>query len=415
MSLIPSSTSTVRTPGLVSTSLSSRANALGPALPAFATPSSTRFPEMPSFEIASRRCSGSLAYRSASTSGQRRFVSIVVPTDDVIESPSVATVSTCRGAVDDRGVQEEPCGRLGLVRRRRLVRGVIAGCRLVAVLHRPVVRRDHAGRPDHMQTHGQARLRRHRPRQRITDRQRTRRDRTDVFPPNVSRRLDPGTTFAPPSCRPTYTESVTNGWSPFAFDNRIRRSDPPMLVRRMFRTVMSFNVPPAMSSLAPHVVTRLGPEPADADPSGAAAVHQTRRTHRHHQQTRAHPAPRGSIHAPKSSLNRHACNRLHVLQRQTARFRRRVVGGTEGQEVSAQQAGLPACQRLRSAGSNGLPPVLRALWPHHRPETLRERRPGGCDDPGGVADHVLVGEPEDQPARRHQFVVPSAIRGEVVR
>jgi hypothetical protein len=54
---------------------------------------------MPSFEIPSRRCSGNVAYRSASTSGHRRFVSIVEPTDDVIESPSVATVSTCRGAV----------------------------------------------------------------------------------------------------------------------------------------------------------------------------------------------------------------------------------------------------------------------------------------------------------------------------
>ena len=53
---------------------------------------------MPSLEIASRRGSGSWPYRSASTSGHRRFVSIVVPTDDVIESPSVATVSTCCGA-----------------------------------------------------------------------------------------------------------------------------------------------------------------------------------------------------------------------------------------------------------------------------------------------------------------------------
>jgi hypothetical protein len=205
---------------------------------------------------------------------------------------------------------------------------VITGGRLVAVLHRPVVRRDHTGRPDHMQTDGQAGLRGHRPRQRITDRQPTRR-----YP---HRRL--------PAERQPPARSRYDGRSALMSPDVHGISDQRLIAVRVRQPDPQVRPADARPQDVPHrhVVQRPAGDVVTGTPGrhqlrpvaglrrsiGSRGVHQARRAHHHHQQTRAHSAPRGRIHSAKSSLNRYNLNELQLLQRQTARFRRRVVGGT---------------------------------------------------------------------------------------
>src|SRR5262249_16698183 len=64
-------------------------------------------------------------------------------------------------------------------------------------------------------------------------------------PPNVSLRLEPGTTAGPALRKPTQAAPITNGRVPHAFEIRTRSALPPMLTRRIMPSVSVANAGPS--------------------------------------------------------------------------------------------------------------------------------------------------------------------------
>lgn len=89
MSLMPSRTTTARTPGADSTSWSNRDNAFG-----LVTLVSSRLPLIPALSTPRRVGPGSAISRRARWSGQRRWASGVEQVPSVIESPKATTAPT---------------------------------------------------------------------------------------------------------------------------------------------------------------------------------------------------------------------------------------------------------------------------------------------------------------------------------
>jgi hypothetical protein len=84
---------------------------------------------------------------------------------------------------------------------------------------------------------------------------------TDVFPPNVTVRLVPGSSCDPSRTTPTLTAPTWSGADPKVLLSRTRRALPPTLVKMTFRTVWSEKLVLPAIGLAPHDATQLdGPE-----------------------------------------------------------------------------------------------------------------------------------------------------------